>query len=76
VTRTALGHPEPDPDPDYRWISPVTAADILGVTVPELRRMIDRGEVPAYRIDGETRLRLGEVERACERRRHRNGDSS
>lgn len=75
MTRTALGHPEPDPDPDYRWISPVTAADVLGVTVRELRRMIDRGEVPAYRIDGRTRLRRGEVERVRERHRGRDGEA-
>lgn len=71
MTRTALG--APDPDPDYRWIDPATAADLLGVSLRDLYRLIDRGDVPAYRIDERVRLRRSEVERARDQRRRGNG---
>jgi excisionase family DNA binding protein len=71
VTRTALG--APDPDPDYRWVGPEAAADMLGVSVRDLFGLVDRGELPAYRIDGRVRLRRSEVERIREQRRGTNG---
>ena len=48
--------------PNYRWISSVRAADRLGVSVRDLYRLIDRGDLPAYRIAGEIRLLAHEVE--------------
>jgi excisionase family DNA binding protein len=40
----------------------VRAAALLDTTVRDLYRLIDRGELPAYRIAGEIRLLAGEVE--------------
>jgi excisionase family DNA binding protein len=71
VTRTALG--APDPDPDYRWLSPEAAADLLAVSVRDLYKLVDRGELPAYRIDGEVRLRRSDVDRVRDQRRGSNG---
>ena len=71
MTRTALG--APDPDPDYRWLGPRVTADLLGVSVRGLYELVDRGELPAYRIDGEVRLRRSDVERVRDQRRGSNG---
>jgi excisionase family DNA binding protein len=71
VTRTALG--APDPDPDYRWLGVQAAADLLGVSVLGLYELVDRGELPAYRIDGEVRLRRSDVERLRDQHRGSNG---
>jgi excisionase family DNA binding protein len=48
--------------PNYRWISSVRAAGRLGVSIRDLYRLIDRGDLPAYRIAGEIRLLAHEVE--------------
>ncbi|MGH8950787.1 MAG: helix-turn-helix domain-containing protein [Acidimicrobiia bacterium] len=48
--------------PNYRWISSVRAAERLGVSIRDLYRLIDRGDVPGYRIAGEIRLLADEVE--------------
>ena len=48
--------------PNYRWISSVRAAERLGVSIRDLYRLIDRGELPAYRIASEMRLLAHEVE--------------
>jgi excisionase family DNA binding protein len=48
--------------PNYRWISSVRAAERLGVSIRDLYRLIDRGDVPGYRIAGEIRLLAHEVE--------------
>jgi len=48
--------------PDYRWISSVRAAERLGLSIRQLYRLIDRGELPAYRIASEIRLLAHEVE--------------
>jgi excisionase family DNA binding protein len=48
--------------PDYRWISSVRAAERLGLSIRELYRLIDRGQLPAYRIASEIRLLAHEVE--------------
>ena len=47
----------------YRWMSCVAAARQLGLPLRALYRSIDRGEIPAYRIDGQIRLRYHEVAR-------------
>ena len=69
MTRTALGAP----DPDYRWLGVRAAADLLGIRVRDLYELVDRGELPAYRIDGEVRLRRFDVERVRDQRRGSNG---
>ena len=71
MTRTALG--APDPDPDYRWVGPEAAAGMLGMPVRDLFHLVDRGELPAYRIDGRVRLRRSAVERIRDQRRGANG---
>jgi excisionase family DNA binding protein len=48
--------------PNYRWISSVRAAERLGLSIRDLYRLIDRGELPAYRIASEIRLLSHEVE--------------
>jgi len=48
--------------PDYRWISSVRAAERLGVSIRDLYRLIDRGDLRAYRIGREIRLLAHEVE--------------
>ena len=48
--------------PNYRWISSVRAAEWLGVSIRDLYRLIDRRDLPAYRIAGEIRLFAHEVE--------------
>jgi excisionase family DNA binding protein len=48
--------------PNYRWISSVRAAERLGVSIRDLYRLIDRGDLPAYRIAGEIRLLAREVD--------------
>jgi excisionase family DNA binding protein len=53
--------------PNYRWISSVRAAERLGVSIRDLYRLIDRGELPAYRIAREIRLLANEVEDFHER---------
>jgi excisionase family DNA binding protein len=48
--------------PNYRWISSVRAAERLGVSIRDLYRLIDRANLPAYRIAGEIRLLAHEVD--------------
>lgn len=48
--------------PNYRWISSVRAAEALGVSIRDLYRLIDRGDLPAYRIASEIRLLAHEVD--------------
>ncbi|HYZ98666.1 MAG TPA: helix-turn-helix domain-containing protein [Acidimicrobiales bacterium] len=48
--------------PHYRWISSVRAAELLGVSIRDVYRLIDQGQLPAYRIAREIRLRAHEVE--------------
>ena len=48
--------------PNYRWISSVSAAERLGLSIRDLYRLIDRADLPAYRIAGEIRLLAHEVE--------------
>ena len=48
--------------PNYRWMSSVRAAQRLGLSVRDLYRLIDQGDLPAYRIASEIRLLAHEVE--------------
>jgi excisionase family DNA binding protein len=71
VTRTALG--APDPDPEYRWLTAEAAADLLGISTVRLYQLVDQGNLPAYRIDGQVRLRRSDVERLRDELRGNNG---
>lgn len=46
----------------YDWITPAQAATRLGTAVRDLYRLVDRGQLPAYRISGEIRLLAHEVD--------------
>jgi excisionase family DNA binding protein len=46
---------------NYRWVTAVRAADILGISTRELYRLIDIGELPAYRIAEELKLLADDV---------------
>lgn len=59
--------------PDPGWMTTTAAAQTLGTTIRDLYRAIDRGFVPAYRIDGQIRLLRHEVEAY---RRQRPGGSA
>jgi excisionase family DNA binding protein len=59
VTGTAVA--DGDDFGDYRWVTPVRAADMLGISAPELIRLIDSGELPAYRIADELKLLADDV---------------
>jgi hypothetical protein len=59
VTGTAVA--DGDDFGDYRWVTPVRAADMLGISAPELFRLIDTGELPAYRIADELKLLADDV---------------
>lgn len=49
-------------DTETRWINTRQAAALLGVPSRELYRLIDRGELPAYKFGRDLRLRPDEVE--------------
>jgi excisionase family DNA binding protein len=59
VTGTAVA--DGDEFGDYRWVTPVRAADMLGISTPDLYRLIDTGELPAYRIADELKLLADDV---------------
>lgn len=44
------------------WLSTAEAAEALGVTPRTLYRLIDRGEIPAYRLGRVIRLKTPEVD--------------
>lgn len=50
-------------------LDPAQAARQLGIATEELFRLIDRGDVPAYRLADEIRLRPSEVDRYQRARR-------
>ena len=54
VTGTAVA--DGDDFGDYRWVTPVRAADMLGISALELFRLIDTGELPAHGIADELKL--------------------
>ena len=51
---------------DSRWLSTGEAAALIGLTPRTLYRLIDSGQVPAYRFGRVIRLRSHEVEAATE----------
>ena len=48
--------------PDDTWLSTADAARHLGITARTLYRLIDEGQVPAFKIGRVIRLRLADVE--------------
>lgn len=54
---------------DAEWLSTVEAARRLGVIPATLRRLIDRGELPAYRFGRVIRLKAIDVAEFVERAR-------
>ena len=68
---------------DTRWLSTRAAADQLGITTRTLYRLIDSGQLPAYKFGRVIRLKEAEVEAFVENARiepgeleHLYGDSS
>ena len=49
-------------DTEKTWLNTREAASRLGVTARELYRLIDVGELPAYKDGRDIRLRLADVE--------------
>lgn len=49
-------------NPWPEWLSTTDAAYYLGITSKTLRRLIDSGELPAYRIGRVLRLKQSEVD--------------
>ena len=49
-------------DDEIRWMSTQAAARRLGVTVRTLYRMIDEGQLPAYKLGRVIRLKQSEVD--------------
>ncbi len=49
-------------DNETRWINTRQAAALLGVPARELYRLVDVGELPAYKFGRDLRLRPDEVE--------------
>ena len=54
----------------FEWLKPAQAARRLGISTRELYRLIDEGEVPAYKFGRAVRLLATDVE---EYRRRRDG---
>ncbi|MGH9263067.1 MAG: helix-turn-helix domain-containing protein [Acidimicrobiales bacterium] len=50
------------------WLKPIEAARRLGLPTRELYRLIDRGEVPAYKFGRTVRLLAADVEEYLRRR--------
>jgi hypothetical protein len=59
VTGTAVA--DGDDFGEYRWVTPVRAADMLGISMYELYRLIDTGDLPAYRIAEEVKLLADDI---------------
>jgi excisionase family DNA binding protein len=51
-----------DGDDGYDWLTPQRVARILGVSVRQVYRLVDRGLLPAYRIGGAIRLLADDVD--------------
>ena len=52
------------------WLTTEQAGQRLGVTTRALYALIDRGELPAYRIGTRIRLRAADVQEYLDRREH------
>ncbi len=50
------------------WLKPIDAARRLQIPTRELYRLIDRGEVPAYKFGRVIRVRAADVEEYLARR--------
>lgn len=50
------------PENENRWLSTKSAAERLGVTVRTLYRLIDEGQLPAYKFGRVIRLKEQEVD--------------
>ena len=50
------------PSADIEWLSTKQASDRLGVTLRTLYRLIDDGQLPAYKIGRVIRLKADELE--------------
>jgi excisionase family DNA binding protein len=57
----------------YGWLTPQQVARVLGVSVRQVYRLVDRGVLPAYRIGGAIRLLADDVD-AFLRNQSRDGD--
>lgn len=58
---------------DPRWLSTSEAARRLGITARTLYRIIDEGQLPAYRFGRVIRVKEGDVEAFVEASRIRPG---
>jgi len=54
------------PSADIHWLSTKEASDRLGVTLRTLYRLIDDGQLPAYKIGRVIRLKADELEEFIE----------
>ena len=43
------------------WLTPKDAAGVLGVSVKTLRRIYERGDIPAYKVCARVQLRKADV---------------
>ena len=59
---------------DITWLSTAEAAKKLGIGARTLYRLIDEGEIPAYKLGRVLRLKLSDVETFLESARVRPGD--
>jgi excisionase family DNA binding protein len=50
-------------DDEIQWMSTAEAANRLGITARTLYRLIDAGELPAYKLGRVIRLQRAEVDR-------------
>lgn len=63
-----------DAPPDPIWLGTQDAARQLGITARTLYRLINEGEIPAYKLGRVLRLKLVDVEAFLESARVRPGD--
>lgn len=56
----------PTADTEIRWLSTREAARHLGITTRTLYRLIDSGQVPAYKVGRVIRLKAAEVDHFIE----------
>jgi excisionase family DNA binding protein len=56
------------------WLGVPALAELLGVTMRTLYRMLDSGELPAYKIGRVIRIQRVDVEAFCERTKGKRGE--
>lgn len=66
--------PTVGPPDEIRWLSTQEAADRLGIALRTLYKLIDEGNVPAYKFGRVLRLQLAEVDAYINRARVQPGD--